>query len=575
MLQINTGKLFTRGIGRTNHLRGVLYSNVHLPRDEAVITRAGTLLDTHSLRSNRPLVYEIDENIENGAEGPGVLVSHGVEPFLIDFAAVASFAFDAIVTPDAALVERLLSEKPNLASYVPPKEFLSRTFTKDIWLKPEETKEFVDFIETLLGLDRQTFNAAMRAIRTYVSGVYRLLDDLGVAYTLMVSAVESLTQDFDGYSTTWHDIDERKRGPVDAALRRASPRTSQMVRDAIAASEHASLGRRFRAFVKAHIGRDYFRDPSLSGMRPIAAHEVDEALRQTYAIRSRYLHNLRVLPDALAHPFGHWEVAYVDRHAVLTFQGLARLTRHVIRQFIARGRSVETEVYSYQREEAGIRMVEMAPQYWVWRPLRRAADARQRLEGHLSQLAGVLSKAPDAALTDIRPMLGDIERLLPKASPRHKAAMLALYGLFNVHMTPEERMPRFRDVLDDYAEDVVTPSIEALVAFTIVGETDKWPIDVHRGLIDTYFSKRAVKAGLQAPRIFESAMCLTLAERYRLAGQIDDARDMVALAVENAPGHQQLLQLEAAFDPTVEIRWQAVLLPQPPSPQAQDSNEKR
>ncbi|HUE79129.1 MAG TPA: hypothetical protein VMN38_05815 [Sphingomicrobium sp.] len=561
MLQINTGKLFTRAIGRTNRLRGVLYANLHLPRDEAVVTGAGTLLGTNSLRSSRALVYEIDERIEDGPDGPGVLVSHGVESFLSDFAAIASFGFDAIVAPDAVLVERLLSGKPTLASYEPPKEFLNRTFTNEIWLKPEETAEFTAFVEAVLGLERRTFNAAMRAIRTYVSGVHRLLDDLGVAYTLMVSAIESLAQDFDGYATSWNDVDERKRIPVEAALRKASPRTAQNVREAISSTEHTSLGRRYRAFVKAHINKEYFRDPSLAGTRALAACELDEALRRGYAVRSRYLHNLRVLPDAITHPFGHWEVAYVDRHAVLTFQGLARLTRHVIREFVARGHKVDKEPYDYRREEAGIRFVEMAPQYWVWQPLRHASEARRRLEGHLSQLANVLTNAPDAALTDLRPMLGDVERLIDKASAQNQAAMFALYGLFNVHMVPEQRMPRFREILEQHAEVVARPSIESLVAFTIVDETEKWPIEVHRDLVDTYFAKRAVKAGLQAPSIFESAMCLTLAERYRLVGQSEDARAMIGLAVENAPGNRQLLDFEASFDPIVAIAWRDVLLP--------------
>ena len=534
-----------------------------MPRDHALVTGAGTLLGTDSTRSSRALVYEIDEHIEDGPHGPGVLVSHGVEPFLSDFAAVASFGFDAVVGADAALVERLLTGKANLASYIQPKEFLNRTFSQEIWLRPEEADEFVAFVEALLGLERRSFKAAMRAIRTYVSGVHRLLDDLGVAYTLMVSAIELLAQEFDGYATGWNDVDERKRAAVDAALHKASPRTVQKVRDAISGSEHTSLARRYRAFVKAHIDSHYFRDPSLSATRALAACEIDEALRRAYAVRSRYLHNLQELPDELVHPFGHWEVAYVDRCAVLTFQGLARLSRHVIREFVSRGRKIDKEPYDYHREEAGIRIVEMAPQYWVWRPLRGATEARARFEGFLSQLADVFANAPNAALTDLRPMLGDVERLVGRGGA-HQPAMFALYGLFNVHMAPELRMPRFRQILEQNAEAVAKPSIEALVAFTIVNETEKWPLTVHRELVETYFSKRASKSGLKAPRLFESAICLALAERYRVNGQPDEVATMLALAIENAPGDARLLEFEASYDPAAAIEWRDVLL----SPQA-------
>ncbi len=43
MLQINTGKLYRRGVGRTNQLTGVLYANVRLPYERAIVTGAGTI----------------------------------------------------------------------------------------------------------------------------------------------------------------------------------------------------------------------------------------------------------------------------------------------------------------------------------------------------------------------------------------------------------------------------------------------------------------------------------------------------------------------------------------------------
>jgi len=55
MLQINSGKLFARRIGRTNHLRGVLYSNLELFYGYDVVTAAGSLRETarSSTRSTR------------------------------------------------------------------------------------------------------------------------------------------------------------------------------------------------------------------------------------------------------------------------------------------------------------------------------------------------------------------------------------------------------------------------------------------------------------------------------------------------------------------------------------------
>ena len=46
MLQINTGKLFKREVGRSNSLRGVLCSNVRLPYESDIVTCAEILRST-------------------------------------------------------------------------------------------------------------------------------------------------------------------------------------------------------------------------------------------------------------------------------------------------------------------------------------------------------------------------------------------------------------------------------------------------------------------------------------------------------------------------------------------------
>lgn len=287
--------------------------------------------------------------------------------------------------------------------------------------------------------------------------------------------------------------------------------------------------------------------------------------RQAYALRSRYLHNLKQLPDDLTHPFGHWETVNVDRYRTFTFQGLARLTRHVIGEFVALGPKTGREIYDYRREEAGIRLMEMAPQYWVGHPLRDAREAPKRFEGLLSQLAVIKARTPDAVLTDLRPALADVERLVPKTGGEKQSAMLALYGLFNSVVAPEQRMPNFRAFIDRHHVAVTRPTPAALVAFTIVGETETWSLDVHRKALDEYFAKRANPKGLHAPRVFEAAMCLTLAERYRAVDRNDDARQMVACAVESCPGTPALLELEAFMDCATPIDWNAILFPRPAS----------
>lgn len=116
MLQINTGKLYEHGVGRTNHLTGVLYSNARLPSERPIVTAAGTLKSTGFGTADMALVYELEERIEAQKDGPGVLVSHTVAPFLDDFASVASFGLEAIVSRDADSARYLTGGRPGYSS---------------------------------------------------------------------------------------------------------------------------------------------------------------------------------------------------------------------------------------------------------------------------------------------------------------------------------------------------------------------------------------------------------------------------------------------------------------------------
>ena len=561
MLQINSGKLYSRGVGRTNHLRGVLYSNLELCYGYDVVTAAGTLRETDGPRGNRAIVFEIEERIEAAEEGPGFLVSHTIAPFLADFSALATFGLRAILSPDPNVVARLVSTEPGLASYDPPSKFVRRYFESRIPLQESDIEPFATFVDQLIALDRKTFLAAMRAIRTFVSGLHRMRDDLALAYTLFVSAAESLAQQFDGYTTTWQDIDERKRKPLDKALARASKRTGDRVRQALLSAEHGSLARRYRGFMLSNIDGEYFRHPELVAGGAIAGHELSEALRQAYALRSRYLHNLHPLPDAITLADQNQEVTEVDRRPALTFQGLIRLTHHAISAFVRNGRTSPCEPYDYTLEQSGVVLVPLAAELWVGRPLKRARDARERLEGHLEQLVPVLCKTSGATVTDLRPIFSDIERLARSGGASSRVTLLTLYALFAALLSEADRSKGLDALLERYAADISAPSSEALIARTLFGTLDRWPVEIHEATLKKYFEARSTPSGLQAPKLLDAVMCLALAERHRREKRTADARSWLARAVEAYPGHAGIRNIEEAFMPRRRLDWQTALMP--------------
>ncbi|KWR75141.1 hypothetical protein [Cupriavidus sp. IDO] len=563
MLQIATGKLFTAAVGRENRLRGILYTNAVFAREESAQTAAGCLLPSSSY-SIRPhvLIYEFIERMEDEGVKPGVLISSTVDPYLHDFSVVASFALNCTCTPDVDLARRLTSGGRGLVTGVAPQELVRRFFDKEYWCQPDDIAFLRDFTNKLIGLPRSTFLGVMRALRTYVNGMHRIADDLELAYTLLVASVESLAQDFDGHESDWESFDERKRKAVDEALSAADEVTAQRVREALLRVEHIALGRRFREFAVAHTRPSYFREASGSDGFRLGRSDLAEVLGLAYQSRSKYVHQLRRVPDMVTMGHSHAETAVDGRSTHLTLQGLARLMRSIIIEFVMRQISIDREPYDYRLERSGVVQMQLAPQYWVGRAEGEITKAgRVKLEGFLQQLESCLLKQPDAVLTDIRPVLEKAVEFVPSTKKLHRLPYLALHFLFNCHVSEDNSAPTPSAINALIEKELGEPSSESLIAHALSGQLVDWPLEVHRQTLDGYLRRRAAASGLRFPRAFEAAITLDLAERYRLVGDIEACKAMVALAVENHPGHAGLLEFEETFQAESPIGWRDVMLP--------------
>lgn len=338
------------------------------------------------------------------------------------------------------------------------------------------------------------------------------------------------------------------------------------MREAVLKGEHVALARRYRAFMLARVDASYFRAENVSGARPVARYELESALRQAYDFRSAYLHRLAKLPDPLSHPFAHWESTDVERRPALTFQGLYRLSRHVVRRFVAEQPKVETEDYpSYRNEEAGVVMMPAAPQYWIWQNLVDTGGALRRLEGLLQLTTGQLKQESDALYPDMRPVLAEVEKLVDQAPHAHRTALIWMYFLYTLRVPPEYRPPGAQAFVEKHSDEAAAAGPQTIAPNLIFNETRDWSIEAHQRALEDYFVQRVRPSGLHAPRLLEAAMCLDLAEKYRVAGAIDDARDLLARAVDIHPYHATLRQAEIGFASDKPIDWRTILLPERPT----------
>jgi hypothetical protein len=562
MLQICSGKLFQRDIEYRNHVRGIIYTNLMLSREKKVDTEAGSLLSTSNMGQSNAIVYELEELIETNGQGAGVLVSHGVGPYILDFSAILSFTLNCTASPSYTLTDRLLGDQRGLSTFSAPKQVVKQVFDKDIYCNENDEEHLIHFTKHLIGLERNTYLGIMRAIRTYVTGMQRIADDFELAYTLLVASIESLAQDFDGHKASWLDYDQRKRKLIDSALYGADNVTSENVRSALLDIEHTSLGRRFRDFSLEHIKPSYYREEAIDIVSPISKIDLPKALSNAYQARSQYIHNLRKLPDQLTTTNSYSETCQISNKTWLTLQGLSRLARHVITEFVLRQTTVNKEPYDYSLERSGVISMPLAPQYWVGNANLYEGSGSKKLEGFLSQFANHITGTSGAVITDLKELLTKVEDKINELKKCDKLPYMALYLLFNGFVSNEQRTENFDDFSTIFENELSHSTSESLVTNLLFNITPSWDMPTHHNCLLHYFKTRDHKHNFRAPKVIEAGMTLQLAERYRLSEDCNAAIELIAMAVENYPSHAALRQFEIDFKLDNQlIDWASILLP--------------
>ena len=491
----------------------------------------------------------------------GVLVSRGIDPYLSDFAAVTGFGLNVVCTPDPDLKRRLLVGPPSPTTGKMPNKFASTTFSELVHCEPPQAKRFADFVGQLMGLRRKVFLDAMRAIRTYVTGMYRLGDDPDAAYTLLLSSPEPLLRHFDVAEPTWDDYPENRRGPIDRALRNADGRTRRDVQYTLLGLDKNAVARRFRLFVDEHLDASFFRGEASGAVLPVGRSELQRCLGHAYALRSSYLHASKGLPRELTlGPTSQAETTRVERGTILTFKGLSRLVRHVILQFISRQDNVPKEPCDYFEEEPGVIRGQLSPEYWLHQPGNfTAKDGQKRLFAFCGQLAASMQTREPPRITDMRDLLRQARRRRANMKREDRLPFIVLNCLFNLAVPTDDRIGDNSDIVRRYKSELALPTVEAMLLALLTQNPPPWPLNDHERALHAYFGGKRRDEGIRIDNLLEIGLTLDLAERYRVDGDTDKARSLIRFALENRPGNQSLMRFEQEFDPSKQIKWQEVM----------------
>lgn len=559
MLQAATGKLFSnRDNPRTQNLKGVIYTNLNLGAVDRVSTRIGSLINLDTSHTPAALGYEMTEYMEAGEPEPGVLVSRTMGAYIDDFADVASFSMQVICSPDVHVAERLLRQRPRPGDRQ-PSERMARFYDASVMVTQSEIQAFEKLAEQMIGLQRSTYLAAIQAIRTYVAAVHRMNDDLNLAYTLLVMCIESLAQKFDGHEPVWTDIPEPKRAGIDAALDGADEARAQAIRAAVLEVIHPRLSYRFVQFILAHLPADYFTDQADAQAHPIGRRDLEAALQNLYGVRSSYVHTLKPLTKEFLHFASHHETCEDSGKLTFTFQGLFRLVRAVIIEFVQKAEKIEHEPCNYEWDNPHLLRIRLDPSMWMYNPAGLNSQTPKRFfQGLVELLDQCLLEYPNRKLHRPAQVIDTGISILSQMSELQRVSFLAFWYLSNVYLGHE---PGQRLHTAEELELLNKPSVESLITQAALGGDTEWTPADHQTQLDRYYTQRYKPTGIKVPANVEACMGLAMAERYRLAGDSTSAISALASAAENFPHLKKLRTLSAGYDADTPITWLSIIYP--------------
>jgi hypothetical protein len=298
---------------------------------------------------------------------------------------------------------------------------------------------------------------------------------------------------------------------------------------------------------------------------------LERIVRHAYRIRSRSVHALEELPPE-QWAFGTSEtVTPPGSDMMLTHQGLARLVRHVVKNYVASAPVGIDSDFSWREYLPGKLRVRLAPQYWLWQAEGFDCNTVGRyfsgLVGHLSEL---IAKRQEG----VPPMDGVLERieqLVPgTADGAAKTLMVALYALWHRFLVPDEHRPDADTFLAKHRPVLQRLEVPCFVAGLLSGQMPEWTDKEWQALATQRRAERSKRWQLELPPGIDAALQAIVAERLADAGEIAEARAFAGFAVDELPGDETLITWEASRTDTGFGEIDLLTLAVQGDPQAKD-----
>ncbi|MBI2690608.1 MAG: hypothetical protein HYX29_01495 [Solirubrobacterales bacterium] len=552
MLQVITKKFFREEIplNSTTH-REVIWTNRQLLERDPVALPVGSMAPSTNGERISSVTVEVVEHLEaqelDGKDA--VLIATSGREIISDLADVLSFGLNSIFNSNHQLVDRLVPVQGGARNRHTAASVLQTTFEPSSILLEDELDQFRRFMHDLLALERVEYERVIKAIRRIVRAWYRAGEDPTGSYTDIVAALESLSEGIEAPRAPWEKLERRKRELFEPALEGLDPDQVEAIKRAVVDAERLGATSRFVAFALEFVGPEYFRSEAVGLVRPVRGNDLERALKQAYGARSRNAHSLVDLPAEIWIVGNSADTAPVQPFGLmLSLEGLARLSRHVVRAYVDRAEKNDRENFNWRERIPGIVRLEAAPQYWIHNPAGFDNRSAQRYFRSFVESLQQVAAGEEDALVDMRGVLERIEELAPgTADTPAKTSMVGIYYLWHKFIAEEHRRPDADAFLARNADHLDRPSMEAFICRVLTGEEPDWSADEWDVLAENRRSERELERNPSIPEKLDAALQIVVAQGLVDDGRTGRAIEVAKAAVEEHPGSPELIAWEESI----------------------------
>lgn len=563
MLQIAAGRFFRPDVplNETEH-RYTVYSNAWFIGDPPIAFPVGEVIaSTEMGHTSSAMIAVLDRLEQQRPDGTDdFMIATGGTNLVDDLAYVMTFVLNRTVSRNHDQTRRLVTGVGALRGRS-ANDLFPELFEPRQTVQPDQWDDLRRFMNDLLCLSRDDFARVMRVIRNSVDATRRALDDPTGAYTDLVAALESISDDKLSTPVTWDRYDGSKRKIIDAVLTDVGQEVADRVRAAVLEADRAGLKRRFVSSTLARLSPDYYRDDAAGTVRPPRAPDLEQMLGVAYDIRSRRSHVLEDLGEGVWLFTDGAETAYEPSfERVLTLAGLWRLIRHVVRRYVSDAEKVAPEPWDYRDALPGIVEMQLAPQYWIWQPGGlTAATATRRLDGFAEALIGWIAGHHTDGLP-LDQVCQEIEDLVPTLPDGEaKTSLIATHVLWHAWVDPADHRPEATTFIDKYKAVLDAPSASAVTVSLLSNHPmPAWSADDWVAMAQARNDARHTKSQAPLPAAIDALIQLFTADELEAAGRHNEAVAFAANAVGELPGNDALLAWEArlvagSHDPDFDV----------------------